>query len=304
MRRITAALLALVGALSVLPTTGAQAVPVLPKGNPVIVIGSEGGFVAPGVIKYAMPSLVVYANGAVLVQTDGTRPDVMTMQLHVVSPAKLRTVAGVIAKAAVAPKGGWGSPGVADVPNTYVRIAYPGLTRKVSVYALSFTAGGDVTPAQATARKALKRSIDALRSVVGSTKPKKWIPANYEAWTMSTLVSSGGVGMPNPASVFCESMGGTLSIETTTRGQVGYCTLPDGSRTEEWGYFRAVSPTLSQWPATVAAPTAACTVVRSAEFRSAWQTANDTARWLLPSGQAPTFVFRPVLPGEKACKRA
>lgn len=47
------------------------------------------------------------------------------------------------------------------------------------------------------------------------------------------------VGMPNPASVYCEENGGTLEIrEDATGGQYGVCIFPDGSECEEWAYFR------------------------------------------------------------------
>lgn len=49
------------------------------------------------------------------------------------------------------------------------------------------------------------------------------------------------VGMANPASVYCQQIGGKLSIENTTAGQIGMCVLPDGSKTEEWGLFKAAS---------------------------------------------------------------
>lgn len=46
------------------------------------------------------------------------------------------------------------------------------------------------------------------------------------------------IGMANPASVYCEQSGGTLKIKDTPDGQVGYCTLPDGSEIEEWALYR------------------------------------------------------------------
>lgn len=303
LKRITTGLFAFAAILPLLAAP-AQASTALPQGAAVVVIGAEGGFVPPGYIKSAMPSLVAYPNGAVLLQRDAQRrPDIREMRRYEISAARLRSLAAAVAKAAVAPAGGWGSPGVADVPNTYVRISYSGMKRDISVYALSFTNGGDVTPTQAAARKQLKSAIDALTRVVKAKPAHAWTPSTYEAWTMAPLVKTTGVGMPNPASVFCESMGGTLSIVNETNGQVGYCTLPDGTKTEEWALFRATSPMFSQWPAKVAAPAAQCTVVRTSAFAAAFKGSNDSARWVLPSGQAPTFVFRPVLPGERACKR-
>jgi hypothetical protein len=49
-------------------------------------------------------------------------------------------------------------------------------------------------------------------------------------------------GLANPASEFCVEQGGTLEIVDEEGGQVGYCTLPDGTRVEEWAYFRENSP--------------------------------------------------------------
>jgi putative hemolysin len=46
-------------------------------------------------------------------------------------------------------------------------------------------------------------------------------------------------GLANPASVYCEEQGGTVEIVDEDGGQVGYCNLPDGTRIEEWEYFRA-----------------------------------------------------------------
>lgn len=54
-----------------------------------------------------------------------------------------------------------------------------------------------------------------------------------------TTTDAPTTGMPNPASVYCEEQGGTLEIVDEAAGQVGYCNLPDGTRIEEWEYYRA-----------------------------------------------------------------
>ncbi len=47
------------------------------------------------------------------------------------------------------------------------------------------------------------------------------------------------VGLPNPASVYCEDQGGTLEIRTDVDGgQYGVCIFDDGSECDEWAYFR------------------------------------------------------------------
>jgi putative hemolysin len=82
------------------------------------------------------------------------------------------------------------------------------------------------------------------------------------SWTARTLVALVAVGsavlagcsdddgdeptdttvqLANPASVFCVEQGGTLEIVTEGDGEVGYCTLPDGTRIEEWAYFQQMT---------------------------------------------------------------
>jgi uncharacterized protein len=53
------------------------------------------------------------------------------------------------------------------------------------------------------------------------------------------------VGIANPASVFCVSQGGKVEIVNEAGGQVGYCNLPDGTRVEEWAYFKSRTGTTS-----------------------------------------------------------
>jgi putative hemolysin len=49
------------------------------------------------------------------------------------------------------------------------------------------------------------------------------------------------VGLANPASEFCVAQGGEVEIVSEAAGEVGYCNLPDGTRVEEWEYFRSQS---------------------------------------------------------------
>ncbi len=50
------------------------------------------------------------------------------------------------------------------------------------------------------------------------------------------------VGIANPASAYCVEKGGRLDIVDTPKGQVGMCTLPDGSVIEEWELMRRDHP--------------------------------------------------------------
>lgn len=46
------------------------------------------------------------------------------------------------------------------------------------------------------------------------------------------------IGMANPASVYCEKIGGKLDIIDSPTGQFGNCTLPSGEIMEEWTLYR------------------------------------------------------------------
>jgi len=49
--------------------------------------------------------------------------------------------------------------------------------------------------------------------------------------------------MPNPASVFCIRMGGTLRLESDPEGnESAVCALPDGAEQEEWAFYCSQCP--------------------------------------------------------------
>lgn len=53
----------------------------------------------------------------------------------------------------------------------------------------------------------------------------------------------GEVGLANPASLFCEKNNGVVSIITDPDGsQRGECTLKDGTKCDEWKYFKGECP--------------------------------------------------------------
>jgi putative hemolysin len=58
---------------------------------------------------------------------------------------------------------------------------------------------------------------------------------------ISTVEPTAGqdLGLPNPASVYCEEQGYRLEIRTDAQGnQYGVCIFPDGSECDEWMYYR------------------------------------------------------------------
>ena len=46
------------------------------------------------------------------------------------------------------------------------------------------------------------------------------------------------VGLPNPASQYCQDQGHELEMRTEANGTAGYCIFPDGTECEEWTYYR------------------------------------------------------------------
>ena len=54
----------------------------------------------------------------------------------------------------------------------------------------------------------------------------------------SSAAVTGGVGLANPASVNCVERGGRLEMIEGPGGTAGVCLFDDGSRCEEWRFFR------------------------------------------------------------------
>jgi putative hemolysin len=53
------------------------------------------------------------------------------------------------------------------------------------------------------------------------------------------------VNMPNPASLYCEELGGKTTIKNGENGQVGFCVFSDGVEIEEWQLYRRAHPQLT-----------------------------------------------------------
>ncbi|WP_213134970.1 putative hemolysin [Citrobacter sp. FP75] len=54
------------------------------------------------------------------------------------------------------------------------------------------------------------------------------------------------IGMANPASVYCEQQGGTLTAVQTPQGVRSDCKLPGGEVIDEWTLWRRDHPAKSQ----------------------------------------------------------
>jgi putative hemolysin len=71
----------------------------------------------------------------------------------------------------------------------------------------------------------------------------------------ASTTTTNSTGIANPASVYCVNHGGKLDIQTTSSGQTGICTFPDGSKCEEWSYLRGqCSPAASGSQNSTSAP--------------------------------------------------
>jgi len=51
-----------------------------------------------------------------------------------------------------------------------------------------------------------------------------------------------GLRLPNPASVYCIERGGSIDIQETPQGDVSTCVLSDGTRVDEWAFYRQNHP--------------------------------------------------------------
>jgi putative hemolysin len=63
-------------------------------------------------------------------------------------------------------------------------------------------------------------------------------PAPEPATTETPPTAGGGAGLANPASVNCVERGGRLEMIEGPGGTSGVCLFDDGSRCEEWRFFR------------------------------------------------------------------
>jgi putative hemolysin len=55
-------------------------------------------------------------------------------------------------------------------------------------------------------------------------------------------MDGGNQQIANPSSEFCGARGGMLTIVDTGNGQDGICTLLDGTKCDEWEYYRGTCP--------------------------------------------------------------
>lgn len=96
------------------------------------------------------------------------------------------------------------------------------------------------------ARMLIGATMGALLLVAGCGSDATSSSTAASQTASSDTVADSTVGVPNPASVYCEEQGGEVVIVTAADGsQSGRCRLPNGTEVDEWEYYRAAQSTTS-----------------------------------------------------------
>ena len=278
------------------------------KAHVVIAVEHVGGFVAPSFRSARLPDVVLYSDGRVFSEHSASG-SVKEMFQGSVRASVLRSELAIFTKAIKMPTGGWGIPGVSDIPSTQVMVEQSHKKSLAVVYALGFTSGS-LSKEAISARAYLSNAISQLILLAGKSRIYK--PSRYEVWPIWPYSGpiTPGTDTTNPATLFCLSQYGTVVKGTVVLDpptlspdlSTEYCHLPDGSFVEEWKYFYQMSKTGILWPTEIAPPSGVCLSVLAKSFASILPSA-AAKQWLLPSGAMINLTWRPVLPGEIACKR-
>jgi putative hemolysin len=308
-RRLTLALASVVAMamLGLAWQTGSSAATQL-KVDVVIKVEQVGGFVPPTWKTSRLPDVLLYSDGRVLAQRN-VNGSVKQMFQGYVSNSVARSEVSAFITAMKVPTGGWGMPSVSDVPSTGVTVIHNGTKSVVSVYALGFNSS-NLSKTAITARLNLSKTIATLTKLAGKTAIYQ--PSTYESWPlwMPGAGKEPSTGIANPAGLFCLSQNGTLVagkvvLDSPTPSpdlSIEYCHLADGSFAEEWAYFYRASKAGIIWPSGIAIPKGTCTSYAAKAFTPSLRIAGSR-QWLLPIGPMINIIWRPVLPGEIACKR-
>jgi len=231
-----------------------------PKAKVFVRVDNVGGFLPLEYIYTQTPSTLLvdtklYRPGAVVMIYPG--PALLPIEERTVSSTSAEVKARSVYSALVTPKGGWGTPGVADAPSAVISVTVDGKTRTATIASYGFTnVGNGLSAVQAAARSKLQTAINSIDGLKGTSRMFK--PVNLEAW----VFEDGAWYEP-------------------------------GSTPEE----TPVDPL--PWPSTVSVNDGC----NSFPPRLLPVGSNQISRF---SSDARVFraVFRPVLPGESACKRA
>lgn len=131
-------------------------------------------------------------------------------------------------------------------PRTFLLGPCTGLVLVLSLGALT-ACGDDDNPADSTTTSSTGPASTAPSS--STAAPTSSTPGTGDSTApASTGATDTTTAIANPASELCIHSGGTIEIVDEAGGQVAYCTLPDGTRFEEWDYFHMMNPTTTTTP--------------------------------------------------------
>ncbi len=161
----------------------------------VIRVEQVGGFVGPNVLTARLPEVVLYADGRVLVPGN-LHGSIREIYQGSITMKVLQSQIARFSKAIKVPIGGWGIPGVSDLPTAQVSLLQKGKKKSVAVYALGFSRG-DLTAGQIAARSYLTKSIAQLIAL--ASKSRIYKPTQYEAWPIWPIPELSPAPTPDPA---------------------------------------------------------------------------------------------------------
>ena len=286
---------ALAASLPTVMTAGPASAAVSPT-TQVLTVSTTSGFAGPGVIS-PRTSVVVLADGRYYA-ADGNSSYLQGRIPGTSMSALLKSMASSVD----VPASRWGNPRIADAETTTLAINYGSAKLTANVYALSVDYGRTARELAAVnkVRSTLAKISSAARAS-GRYRPTVW-EARRTVEPMMSIPESGlvglGVGLANPASVFCQQLGGTLVPDEATQGAFSWCDRPGQPRMEEWELYRLLKAELPVWPR-AQAPEMACVAVKATEL--AKQPNKVKGPWVTRSGEILDLDWRAVLPGAKPC---
>jgi len=190
-----------------------------PKPYLALLVQDSGGFVTPQFNFSRLPRIVLYSDGTMY-----TLSDVTTLQYPGAAVPTIRTksAAGSVSRIFSAvyrtqlwnSKFNWGTPGVADVPNTDVttKSSVRAKPQNVSIYALGITGPG-LSKRQVVARKSAATLLNELQAFSNKYVYTKSVPTQWVSnrWAFQAREASYSDSFTN----YHDWVGGTLNADVS-----------------------------------------------------------------------------------------
>ena len=91
----------------------------------------------------------------------------------------------------------------------------------------------------------MPRASTWLTSIEGAPMTSRRLPVACAMFLASGVATAAAPDLANPAAVLCAKNGATVTNEAAPNGaQRGICVFPNGTRIDEWAYFRNKHRTL------------------------------------------------------------